>query len=143
MCGFFFFTETKGFWWVHSNCCQQQRSSPFRSQKVKGISLGKLCGNMGHASKYPRYLFVIDLVITFLLLYWTCSDFNYWFYWIYRMLEPYMYWYIIIGFFIKELNIYISYLRRLNGEQITHQIDPKILDLKFFAINYYVVNKNY
>lgn len=59
------------------------------------------------------------------------------------MLEPYMYWYIIIGFFIKELNIYISYLRRLNGEQITHQIDPKILDLKFFAINYYVVNKNY
>lgn len=22
-------------------------------------------------------------------------------------------------------------------------IDPKILDLKFFAINYYVVNKNY
>lgn len=26
---------------------------------------------------------------------------------------------------------------------ITHQIDPKILDLKFFAINYYVVNKNY
>lgn len=59
------------------------------------------------------------------------------------MLEPYMYWYIIIGFFIKELNIYISYLRRLNGEQNTHQIDPKILDLKFFAINYYVVNKNY
>lgn len=56
------------------------------------------------------------------------------------MLEPYMYWYLLLK---KWIIIYISYLRRLNGEQITHQIDPKILDLIFFAINYYVVNKNY
>lgn len=92
----FFFTETKGFWWVHSNCCQQQRSSPFRSQKVKGISLGKLCGNMGHASKYPRYLFVI-----LSLLFYYCTELvqiliTHGFYWIYRMLEPYMYWYILL-----------------------------------------------